>query len=1064
MWEGFRATRSTVDQVLRITTAAHKAKLAGLLWAGVLFDFSKAFDKIDHVRLVKRMREQHVAPYLIRWIIHFLTGRKAVARVNGKLSRRADMEAGVPQGTILGPILFNIYVADLSEMLTKEIGNHTDHGCYADDLIASTIGTAADELQSRLQTADSLDSKWCRDFMEVNVGNTELLVVGSQEVRNRLRPFQLMINGSPIARVKVARVLGVMVDEDLNMNSHVDHVIKEASGRIAQLKCLAGAAWGPKAADMRTFYMGYCCSVLLYACPAWWSLLRKPSIERLEVLHRRAARLISGCAQAADNSSVLLEANLQPLSCIATERTVKYAEQSARLPPGHIRRRLCGSPLLAAARSTISKAIPLSHDRYPYVHHHRKYKSTKFIERISICAIVEGATAKSPKADKKAATLATLMKLPRATHEIWSDGSVVKQAKISGGAAIVFGSKEQLGVTHVPAGILCTSYHAEAAAMKAGLKEIIGFVRKNSIPGLRRLRICSDSQSLIRALESGPIQAEDAECGEIWDLLRSLCELGTTLKVDIQHVLSHCGVARNEAADKEADKAAKTCDQRSAPVCLAAAMEAAKKIIADDWRKCISVNCPRARIVGTKCQPRRNALSRGDERLLAQLRTGQCPLIGQLYHRLTKGCTDCRWCCRGAVIQTKPPPSAPAQPVPSENPPLLALSVMASRKRPREEAEQKPASAPCLRCGKSFKGNRGLAVHLRTCEKEKKGKKRPREDDSNENVGKPTTTKPTTTKPTTTKPPMVANEQNSAKPLQQAKPGEMMCRSCKGFFLGSRGLTAHQRHCNGSLKKRRRSAEAPTTRLAQARLDSNLQIVLPPRVQEPQPLSRPTRVCPSCRKQYRNLTAHMRKCAPKLIPVQPCHDDPLKQRSGGGELESVEHVLFECPALAHIRPVCLQFWPMKNQKDREKAMVNQATAGFIRAALAQVHQTTESPIESSNLLALTQEIATVRPPPIWEDKPSPKVTSRINQNRAQRGDKKGTSANTANSCRRVMGVASNRFKPVITRTRKRTPTDGTTPTTRKMEGRTTAALRGECRKSRPVRKKVMVPRSLRMAH
>ena len=212
-------------------------------------------------------------------------------------------------------------------------------------------------MQPRLQQAADIVHAWCAaNFMEVNVGKCELLVVGNGEVRPRFAKLTVKCGGKDVQRTPVARVLGVMVDEALTMQPHVEHITKEASARLAQLRCLAGASWGPKKRDMRTFYMGYCCSVMLYACAAWWPLLTKAQIEKLECLHRRAARLITGCAMAVDTSSLLLEADMMPLGSMATQRTAKYVEQSLRLPHEHIRHRLASSIIFKKVWSLIDEA------------------------------------------------------------------------------------------------------------------------------------------------------------------------------------------------------------------------------------------------------------------------------------------------------------------------------------------------------------------------------------------------------------------------------------------------------------------------------------------------------------------------------------------------------------------------------------------------------------------------------------------------------------------------------------------------------------------------------------
>ena len=127
------------------------------------------------------------------------------------------------------------------------------------------------------------------------------------------------------------------------------------------------------------------------------------------------------------------------------------------------------------------------------------------------------------------------------------------------------------------------------------------------------------------------------------------------------------------------------------------------------------------------------------------------------------------------------------------------------------------------------------------------------------------------------------------------------------------------------------------------------------------PQAKPKKECPSCRKTFVNLNAHLRRCSPKLIPKQPQKTDPLPSRAGGGETESVEHVLLECPALEHLRPAILKNWHMKSPKEKREAMTDTATADFVRKALGMLKAPETS--SSSSTECLTAEIAALRPPP-----------------------------------------------------------------------------------------------------
>ena len=245
--------------------------------------------------------------------------------------------------------------------------------------------------------------------------------------------------------------------------------------RLAQLQCLSGAKFGPKMQDMRTFYLGYVCSVLLYACPAWWPLLKSVQFQRLETLHRRAARIISGCTKAADNVSVLLEADLVPLDILARCRAAAYLEEAVRLPASHLRRRLYHSDILAGLRSTCHSAcrLPITTQRQRCVFRVLPRSSTAFVDRVLISPVISGVSSTLPPVERRSVAQDALRSLPRATHELWTDGSVHAKSRRSGGAALLYCGSRHIFTTLTPAGALCTSFYAEAEALKGGLRAII---------------------------------------------------------------------------------------------------------------------------------------------------------------------------------------------------------------------------------------------------------------------------------------------------------------------------------------------------------------------------------------------------------------------------------------------------------------------------------------------------------------------------------------------------------------------------------------------------------------
>ena len=206
---------------------------------------------------------------------------------------------------------------------------------------------------------------------------------------------------------------------------------------------------------------------------------------------------------------------------------------------------------------------------------------THFVDKIEFNPDLIDECSKRDSSDEKRrlATESTLATLDHHHLEIWSDGSV--KNGLGAGAAILFSDNRPPIVSGRPSGQLSHSYRAELQGISAGLD---GVLQLQEDIDNKKLLICTDSQSSINALKTGPISRTSNLLSHIWSQLSRLTQRGLS-NITFQFTASHCGIERNEMADKKADKALTRCaaEQPLVPIPLDAMKNEIKLHVKTDW-------------------------------------------------------------------------------------------------------------------------------------------------------------------------------------------------------------------------------------------------------------------------------------------------------------------------------------------------------------------------------------------------------------------------------------------------------------------------------------------------
>lgn len=279
----------------------------------IVLDFSKAFDMVPHQRLLQKLQHYGITGNTKAWIASFLSGRTHQVVVNGSESDTREVTSGVPQGTVVGPLLFLLYINDIEQGLNSTIRLFAD-----DSVIYRKIETIEDShiLQQDLFRLQEWADKWQMSFnikkckilritrrtkTKINfnyVMSTPTLPPSTIEIEQRtiedakevlkVRPPTLSF--TPLEEITSDRYLGVILDNKLSFNEHVDTIVKKATNLLNLCRRNLNMC-SPQIKE--TAYKSLVRPHLDYASPAWNPHTTR-NISKIEAVQRRAARFVLG--------------------------------------------------------------------------------------------------------------------------------------------------------------------------------------------------------------------------------------------------------------------------------------------------------------------------------------------------------------------------------------------------------------------------------------------------------------------------------------------------------------------------------------------------------------------------------------------------------------------------------------------------------------------------------------------------------------------------------------------------------------------------------------------------
>lgn len=298
---GFISGRSTTTQLLNYLNKCIDKIVEGNVVDSIYLDFAKAFDSVPHKRLLHKIASYGITGNILRWIEAFLTDRTQTVKVNESTSDLAAVLSGIPQGSVLGPILFIIYINDLLDNIKS------DGLLFADDTkIFHTILSRDDALalQSDIDKLEKWSDTWLLKF---NPDKCHVLSLGRFE--NIKHTQRYSIYGAELEHVFEEKDLGVTIDSELNFDGHIALKVKKANALVGIIRRTFSFL---NCNLFRKLYTSFVRPHLEYAQVIWAPHLKK-NINMVENVQIRATKLVDGLCDL-DYRARLIKLNLPTLA------------------------------------------------------------------------------------------------------------------------------------------------------------------------------------------------------------------------------------------------------------------------------------------------------------------------------------------------------------------------------------------------------------------------------------------------------------------------------------------------------------------------------------------------------------------------------------------------------------------------------------------------------------------------------------------------------------------------------------------------------------------------------
>ena len=542
---GFRQFRSTEDQATYLSQEIEDTFQDKKVMLTTWIDLQKAFDKVWTDGLLVKLQRCGIGGRMYKWISSFLMNRKARVKVDGKHSRQFLLRHGVPQGGVISPTLFLIFIDDLINKLPRGI----KAALYADDLVIWCVEEYATTATYRMQQAVNALATWAKEW-NVSINKEKSSTTLFTMTKQKAGPINL--DGTRLKEDDHPTYLGVTFDRTQTWKPHIQAAEAKAKRKIALMRKLTGSTWGANQKTLRTVYESTVRPHLEYGSTAW-STATKTSLHSVDKVQNQALRIMTGAMKSTPIAAMEEATGIQSLE---KRRQVKILTQAEKFKcqQGHpMKTKMTGYTRKRIKReSFVSRAKKLQRDYIgdlpiqttpPDLNNSKPWEESG-LEDITICTEIPHLSGNEPLADTVKSNIARSHCEELYPQEAWvhayTDGSATKAVKDGGAGVFIRHPNGETLTRSTPTGTHCSNYKAEVQALTLAAEMV-------KVSECQQVVFLTDALSVLEALTKGKEKG----------LKDRLHELTKTHRVALQWIPAHCGIPGNETADQLAKEGAK---------------------------------------------------------------------------------------------------------------------------------------------------------------------------------------------------------------------------------------------------------------------------------------------------------------------------------------------------------------------------------------------------------------------------------------------------------------------------------------------------------------------------